>query len=580
MAKKPYQTDVGAKVWVKIVCGFLGFLMIFGVLVMAISALTSTAAEVPTVTTQPDQQISVGLYCNETAVQSYTLYAVKGFQVQQSPAGYSIQLKSSALTAAVDANLYRVGNSLYTESIGIATVGGYHIQISQFSFSDLIIDEDHDNPVYIESKNTAGSTNGYTAENVNEYIELLTVNRAFQALSLNAFPYYVTENECYIRVGNFYSSEDAAAAMEQLNGIITAKCEVVGPDQKTVTFLDQNYSILCECKYSNSTPSFTITPWETDQFTDQESRSYRGSIEVIRSTTTSSNGLTVVNHLSLETYVSLLLSSEVSAHWNEELLKSMAVILRTKVTKLLDCHKADGFDICANSHCHMYLGNSVIDSKILSVVESTAGQILTYEGKPIYTPYSIYNGSSTISSADAFGNEIPYLTSIYTPWESDTYWKVEFTPYELYQILSSAGYTQINGNIDSVKITGRAKDSDYVSELTITDIFGSSMTIQGSEIIRILFGGKLPSACFYVGKAGETVTVTKRTLTTDLQYTEEQKDIVFEGTYGNFVFLGSGEGCGVGFSIRGGLALANLGMTYDQILAVYFPNSVISTTHE
>ena len=214
MAKKPYQTDATAKVWVKIVCGFLGFLMVFGVLVMAISVFRSTAAELPPVTSVPDQQISVGLYCNETAVQSYTLNAVNGFQVQQSPAGYSIQLKSPTLTTAVDANLYRVGNSLYTESIGIATVGGYHIQISQFSFSDLIIDEDHDNPVYIESKNTAGTTNGYTVENINEYIDLLTINREFQALAFNAFPYYVSENECYIRVGNFFSTADAMAAME------------------------------------------------------------------------------------------------------------------------------------------------------------------------------------------------------------------------------------------------------------------------------------------------------------------------------------------------------------------------------
>ena len=58
--------------------------------------------------------------------------------------------------------LTKAGNSLYTESIGIETVGGYHIQISQFSFSDLIIDENRDNPVYIYSKNTAGTTTGYT----------------------------------------------------------------------------------------------------------------------------------------------------------------------------------------------------------------------------------------------------------------------------------------------------------------------------------------------------------------------------------------------------------------------------------
>ena len=355
---------------------------------------------------------------------------------------------------------------------------------------------------------------------------------------------------------------------------------MVGPDDKTVSFLDQNNSVLCECKYSDENPSFIISPWETEEFSDQEGRGYRGSMEIIRSTTTASNGLSVVNHLSLETYVSLLLSSEVSANWNEELLKSMAVLLRTKITKLLGCHQENGFDLCADSHCHVYLGNSIIDPKIVSVVNATAGEILTYEGTPIYTPYSIYDGSSTISSADAFNSDIPYLTSIYTPWEPEDFWKVEFTPYELYQILSSAGYNDIIGNIESVAVTGRANGSDYVNELKITDIFGASVTIQGSENIRILFGGKLPSACFYVGKAGETLVIPKRTITNELQYNEEQQEIVLDGTYGNFVFLGSGEGCGVGFSIRGGLALAGMGIPYEQILSIYFPGTTLTNQLE
>ena len=176
MAKKPRQADATAKTWVKIVCGFLGFLMIFGVLVMAISVFRSNAAEIPPTNTQPDQQISVGLYCNETAVQSYTLFSNNGFQVTLSPSGQTFRLNTTTLTTAVDANLYRVGDTLYTESVGIATVGGYHIQISQFTFSDLDIDTDHDNPVYIRPDNSPGTSDGYTPANVNEYIDLLSMN--------------------------------------------------------------------------------------------------------------------------------------------------------------------------------------------------------------------------------------------------------------------------------------------------------------------------------------------------------------------------------------------------------------------
>lgn len=575
MAKKPNQTDMTAKRWVKIICGFLGFLMIFGVLVMAISVLRSTAAELPPSSTQPDQQISVGLYCNETAVQSYTLYSDQGFQISLSPAGQTIRLDASTLISAIDANLYRAGDTLQTESVGIATVGGYHIQLSQFTFSDLDIDNDHDNPVYIRPDNSSGTSNGYSPDNVNEYIQLLKTNESFQALNLPIFPYYESPQLCYIRIGNFFTEAEAQSAMELLSSSITISGTVVAPDENTVSFLDHNYSMLCE--FAGKDQTFEITPLNDEPFSDKDGRQYSGSISITRSSSSSSKGLTVINHLSLETYIGILLSSEVSSQWDDELLKAMAVLLRTKITKKLGCHQDDGFDICGNSHCHVYLGNAPISEKITSIVASTAGQILTYEGSPIFTPYSMYNGSSTISSADAFGTKLPYLAAIYTPWEENKEWSVEFSPYELYQILSSAGYEEIQGNVESLEILSRADGSDYVNALKVTDIFGSSVTIHGSETLRILFGGKLPSACFSVGKAGETISTVHRTYTDELNITESSQQITLEGTYGNFVFLGSGNGCGVGFSIYGGLMLAQKGMTYNQILSIYFPHTVLDT---
>lgn len=573
MAKKPNQTDATAKLWVRIICGFLGFLMIFGVLVMAISVFRSNAAEMPPANTQPDQQISVGLYCNETAVQSYTLYSDQGFQLKLSPSEQTIILDSSTLTTAVDANLYRVGDALYTESVGIATVGGYHIQLTQFTFSDLNIDNDHDNPVYIRPDNSQGSADGYTPANVNEYIELLSTNEAFQTLNFNAFPYYESAELCYIRVGSFYTAAEAENALEQLKSVINVSGTIVSPDENTLSFLDKNYSILCE--FAGKGQRFEITPQSNDRFYDANNRQYYGNISITRSSSASSKGLTVINNLSLETYISVLLSAEVSSAWNDELLKAMSVLLRTKITKKLGFHHDDGFDVCGNSHCHMYLGNAPITEKIISIVESTKGQVLTYEEKLIFTPYSMYNGSSTISSADAFGTDLPYLTSLYTPWEDSKPWNAEFTPYELYQILSSAGYSEIQGNIDTLKVIKRADGSDYVTELQVTDIFGTSVTIQGSETIRLLFGGKLPSSCFIVGKSGETIAYSHRTYTNDTDYTESPQQVTLSGTHGNFVFMGSGEGCGVGFSIWGGLMLAEKGMTYDKILATYFPNTVL-----
>ncbi|MBQ8288956.1 MAG: SpoIID/LytB domain-containing protein [Clostridia bacterium] len=575
MGKKPVKGDTTTKMWVKIVCGIMGFLMVFGVLIMLISSLQTAAVESTDSLTVPDQQINVGLYCNENAVQSYALSSEHGFQVTVAPSGPAISLDAPKMIVAVDDNLYRMGSELSTTSGGIATVGGYHIEISYFTFSDLGIDTDHDNPVFIRPGSTAGSTDGYSPANVYEYISLLSDDTTFQALALPAFPCYVSSQKCYIRVGNFFTKEEAEDALAQLQRTMTLNASIAEPNANAVTMLSEDYTVLCE--FTGKNQSYQVTPLEDGLMRGADGRAFSGTVSMENSANSSRKGIDVINQLSLETYISVLLPSEVSSEWNVELLKSMAVLLRTEITRKLGCHAADGYDICAESHCHTYIGGAVATDRVLDAVQATAGQILTYNGAPVYTPYSLTNGSGTISAKDAFGKEIPYLPSIYTPWEEQSSWSVEFTPFELYQLLSNAGYREITGNIASVKVNALAEGSDYVTSVTFTDLFGGSVTIEGSETIRLLFSGRLPSSCFVVGLAGESVERIKRTLSGNTtEYTESQETVVLSGTYGSFVFMGSGSGCGVGFSVMGAKALAERELGYRQILSTYFPGAELS----
>lgn len=574
MSKKPNRADATSQMWVKVICGVMGFLMVFGVLVMLLSALTSNAA-VSTTGVQDDQQISVGLYCNENAVQAYTLHAEEGFSLAVTPSGFRTTVDADTLSIAIDANLYRSGDQLTTESVGIGTVGGYHIQISGFSFSGLSIDTDHDNPVYIRPGTTQNASDGYTHANVNDYIQLLSDNSAFNALALPTFPYYVSTEKCYIRVGSFYTAAEAQSVLDQLQKSMTLNAQVVSPDVNTISILKSDYSIYCEIADKGQT--FELKPLGDGVLKADNGRIYNGSIAINRVNSTESNGLSVINTLSLDTYVSALLSSEVSSEWSEEVLKTMAVVLRTEITRKIGDHKSQGFDICSESHCHAYVGGAPVTERVQAAVQATAGQILTYDDKPIYTPYATEIGSGTISSADAFGKELAYLPSIYTPWEDSSVWTVEFTPYELYQLLSAAGYTDIQGNIRSLEILSRADQSDYVESIRFTDIFDTTVTVEGSETIRLLFAGSLPSSCFVAGATGSQVSVTNRTVSdSDLTYTEENTTVLLDGTYGSFVFVGTGSGCGVGLSIKGALALAERGKNYEEILAVYYPNTKLA----
>ncbi|MBQ8382302.1 MAG: SpoIID/LytB domain-containing protein [Clostridia bacterium] len=572
MGKKPVKGDATTQTWVKIVCGIMGFLMVFGVLVMLISSLQTAAVESNQSQTVPDQQISVGLYCNENAVQSYALSAEHGVQIAVAPSGLTVSLDSQNVIVSVDGNLYRVGSELSTTSGGIATVGGYHIEISYFTFSDLGIDTDHDNPVFIRPGSTAGSTDGYSPANVYDYISLLSDDTTFQALSLPAFPCYVSGQKCYIRVGNFFTKEEAEEALAQLQRTMTLNASIAEPDADSVTVLARDYTVLCE--FTGKNQSYQITPTDDGVIRGADGRAFCGTISMASVKDSSRKGINVINQLSLEAYIGALLPSEVSSEWDSELLKSMAVLLRTEITRKLGCHDADGFDICAESHCHTYIGRATATDRVLDAVQATAGQILTYDGAPIYTPYAMTNGNGTVSAKDAFGKEVPYLPAIYTPWEEQSSWSVEFTPFELYQLLSNAGYREITGNVASVQVNAWAEGSDYVTSITFTDLFGGSVTVEGSETIRLLFSGRLPSSCFVVGLAGESVEYTKRTLSGNAtEYSESKETVVLAGTYGSFVFMGSGSGCGVGFSVMGAKALAERGFNYRQILNIYFPGA-------
>lgn len=587
MAKKRKNGN-DTPLWVRIVCGALGALMVLGILFMAVPYLGQSIAyadeaESPSGVTLPsDEMITVGLHSEKEAVVSFSLQSEEGFKLAYRRSDNSLanllDLSNSELTLAIDANLYRYGSELTTENLGIAAMGGYHIQISYFTFSELGLD-DRDNPVYIEPGVTTGITEEYSRGTVYDYISRLSSIEAVKALAQPIFPYYTAQNT-YIRLGSYYTAEDAKAALAELEKSLTLKAEVVSPDKDGLTVLDSaTFEPICEL--STSERKLNCTPATDEPMSDPAGHIYRGDLMFDRANEASGGLMQVIDYLPLEEYVAALLAYEVSAGENAELLKAMAIVLRTEAIRHTDAHKASGYDVCSDSHCHRFSGSMANDEAVRNAVLETAGMILTYNGKAIYTPYTSESGSTTLSAQDAFGKEVVYLPALVTPWEDmsaeeTARWRVELTPYELFRMLSDAGLTELNGNIATVSITAKAESSDYVTELAFTDQFGNSATLSGSEHIRAVFGGLLPSTNFAVGKAGDEVSVTKRTVSGEgLEYTESPETLLLEGTYDSFVFSGRGVGCGVGLSIAGGRALVEMDYTYDRILGIYYPETKI-----
>ncbi len=147
----------------------------------------------------------------------------------------------------------------------------------------------------------------------------------------------------------------------------------------------------------------------------------------------------MINDVSLEEYVTSVISSEMSASCPLELLKAHAVISRSWLwfpkanpsrlreagrVEALDSHEIlrwygreahPDFDVCADDHCQRYQGiTKAFSPAVAEAVRATAGEFLRYNGAICDARFSKSCGGITERYATAWEDEdIPYLGSVY-----------------------------------------------------------------------------------------------------------------------------------------------------------------------
>lgn len=113
-------------------------------------------------------------------------------------------------------------------------------------------------------------------------------------------------------------------------------------------------------------------------------RPYAGRLRLLRG----NNGVLVVNHLSLESYVSSVVGGEMPSHWNGEALRAQAVAARSYAM----AHMARP----ANVHWHLgdttrwqnYQGLNRVTASTRRAAASTAGIILSFQGGIVESLYA------------------------------------------------------------------------------------------------------------------------------------------------------------------------------------------------
>lgn len=257
-----------------------------------------------------------------------------------------------------------------------------------------------------------------------------------------------------------------------------------------------------------------------------------------------------------EDFLPSAIASEMSPEAPAEALKAQAVAAYTYYSRLRELAGGAGeSDFSADTAAgNIYQteeqlktrwGDSYDDyyAKVLTAAKAVAGQTLTYDGKPADTTYFAISAGCTENSQDVWGGQLPYLVSVASPQDA-----------------FAAGYrTEVVFSVDDFK-------SRILSAASEAKLDGSEDTWLGA--VDRSAAGTVRTAV--VG--GATLTGTQLRQAFGLR----SANFTVSLENGQFRFTVLGYGHGVGMSQTGAEAMARDGADYRDILAWYYPGTVLS----
>ena len=299
--------------------------------------------------------------------------------------------------------------------------------------------------------------------------------------------------------------------------------------------------------------------------------------------------LRAVNVLPVETYLTSVISSEMSANASLELLKAHAVISRSwllammtntrtgksfheqlsanSIIRWYDSEAHRGFDVCADDHCQRYQGiTRQTNPKVVEAIAATCGQVLTYEGKICDARFSKCCGGMTevfescwepvrhpylVAKPDPYchTNDRRILSQVLNNYDQETTdfyrWTVHYTTDELSELVCRKSGIDF-GRILSLVPLQRGPSGRIVT----LQIVGEKRTVtvgKELEIRKWLSESHLYSSAFEVEKTSD-----------------------------GFTLHGKGWGHGVGLCQIGAAVMGEQGIPYQEILSFYYPGAELT----
>ena len=252
-----------------------------------------------------------------------------------------------------------------------------------------------------------------------------------------------------------------------------------------------------------------------------------------------------ITTIPLETYVARVLAGEAARESPPAALEALAITVRTYALANRSRHRADGFDVCDETHCQVLRPATAATER---ASQATAGRILLYEGTVASVYYSASCGGRTeIPSAVWPGAEDPP----YLPSRRDDgcggapVWDAELSAADLYRALRAGGFH--GDRLRNIRVASR-NSSGRVARLRLEGLEPGRISGQDLRVVvgRTLGWQHIRSTAFDVARKGD-----------------------------RYRFSGHGSGHGVGMCVIGSTRLAAQGRSARDILNRYYPGLTI-----
>lgn len=125
----------------------------------------------------------------------------------------------------------------------------------------------------------------------------------------------------------------------------------------------------------------------------------------------------VVNHVYLEKYLYGVVAYEMSNSFPLDALKAQSVAARGFAYKQLEGTRSGIYDIGDTSNDQVYKGYDPTLTNVRQAVDSTAGQVLMYNGSAITAYYAASNGGQTDRTENVWSAALPYLKIRLDPYD-------------------------------------------------------------------------------------------------------------------------------------------------------------------